>query len=175
MRRARTVVAARALLSDPVMEHEMATIESSASFGDKRVAGGFWRRVVPLDTGCWEWVCGHCGPGYCAFYPCDGVNRQQLAHRWAYEHLVGPTGRRFVLHRCDRPSCVNPAHLFLGNHASNSHDMAKKGRARNQWTSTFCRLGHALTEDNLLRPNRFTRRCRKCVEIGAPKAWKPKD
>ena len=53
-----------------------------------------------------------------------------MAHRIAWELTNGPIPvGLMVLHRCDRPPCIRPDHLFLGTHADNMRDMIAKGRA----------------------------------------------
>ena len=34
---------------------------------------------------------------------------------------------KYLCHRCDRPACVNPDHLFEGDHNVNQYDRKAKG------------------------------------------------
>ena len=70
-----------------------------------------------------------------------------------------------VLHSCDVPSCVNPAHLFLGTHKDNMQDAKRKGRLNNQnCHKTHCPRGHAYFGENLYQyEGRGGRQCKQCI------------
>lgn len=99
----------------------------------------FEQKYGIAPSGCWLWQAATNKDGYGSFW--SGAYRfddraagpiMVLAHRWSFEHFVGliPDGLN-VLHHCDTPACVNPAHLFLGTQLDNVRDCAAKGR-RNQ-------------------------------------------
>lgn len=121
----------------------------------------FWTKVLPVESGCWEWQAGRNEHGYGLF--ATRRSGRSRAHRVAYERFVGPIPEGLhVLHTCDNPPCVNPAHLFLGTVKDNSKDMMRKGRNRNQNTGkTVCKHGHALTPDNVYL-SKGKRCCRAC-------------
>jgi hypothetical protein len=80
--------------------------------------------IFGLD--CWFWTGNKNRDDYGVF-GWGGVN--VLAHRWFYEECVGPIPRKTVLmHTCDNPSCVNPAHLSIGTHSKNRRDTISKNR-----------------------------------------------
>lgn len=58
------------------------------------------------------------------------LNRNQVAHRLVKTLELGRAldPKEFVLHKCDTPSCINPAHLFIGTQKDNIRDMYAKGR-----------------------------------------------
>jgi len=76
-------------------------------------------------SGCWLWTGACVDSGY-------GVIRygkSLRAHRVSWQIHNGPIPEGMgVLHRCDVPCCVNPAHLFLGTDGDNVRDRDKKNR-----------------------------------------------
>jgi hypothetical protein len=91
------------------------------------VEARLWAKVDKTPT-CWLWR-GAKSRGYGRF-KVDTVHAPRV-HRivWELTHGPIPTGLS-VLHRCDTPACVNPAHLFLGTQRDNVYDAIEKGRHR---------------------------------------------
>lgn len=98
------------------------------------------QRVLDLsqpepNSGCWIWLGSVAWNKSGMAYGKIRLNalKKGLAHRFSWMAFHGriPKGK-FVLHKCDVTLCVNPLHLFLGNHRENMADMVFKGRQRNK-------------------------------------------
>lgn len=82
------------------------------------------RRRLIRANGCWDWP-GERNHGYGIMYV---RGKRQRVHVVAARLFRVPGDGPFVLHRCDRPSCFSPEHLFRGTHADNMADARAKGR-----------------------------------------------
>lgn len=96
---------------------------------DDTLPDRFGRKVEKAGADeCWLWT--------------GGIDRSEMGHGWigtskGLEHAHRVAYRLHhgeiefgadVLHSCNQPRCVNPAHLQIGSAAENSEDMLRSGR-----------------------------------------------
>lgn len=108
------------------------------------LVGGRWKshtlaekiaaRTIPRPSGCWEVQGFANAKGYVQILPTPRERAafpSRRAHVIAWQLAHGsqpvPTGME-VMHSCDNPRCVNPAHLSLGSRRDNHLDSVRKGR-----------------------------------------------
>jgi len=126
-------------------------------------------RAEETHEGCLVWLGAKDRHGY-------GVvrrnNKNYLIHRLAWIINFGQPTKDFplVLHRCDNPPCFALEHLFLGTHADNSRDMAKKGRVGGQGV-TSCPRGHPYV-DGSWYGTRWARTCKQCAKARSKERYR---
>lgn len=115
----------------------------------ERLKAKFFASIDTQDPStCWNWT----GPkqigyGFLQVGKRDGPNYfYERAHRFSFRifNNVALSEKEFICHRCDNPSCVNPAHLFLGTALDNMRDKVKK--ERHAWGEKSKR-GHLTEKD----------------------------
>lgn len=118
----------------------------------------FWQKVRQAGD-CWEWTASKGGSGYGHFFP----TRKKLvvAHKWAYEQMVGPVPEGLQLdHLCRNTSCVNPYHLDPVPAKVNGHRSDSWAGVNSR--KTHCPEEHPYTGDNLLINEKGARVCLTC-------------
>lgn len=129
---------------------------------DRSTEDRFWPKVAKGES-CWLWVASTNGrQGYGIFR--GGLGRDKygsrpwvLAHRFAYEVLVGPIpGGLEIDHVCRNRLCVNPAHLRVVTHRENT--LAGHCPPAQQARRDLCIRGHRFD----LTDKAGRRRCSTC-------------
>lgn len=102
-----------------------------------------WAKFVTpgMPGECWRWE-GALNPSGYGTFRLGG--RQMRASKAALIRagIPVPDGA-CVLHRCDNPPCVNPAHLYVGDRKQNAIDCSargrtnKSGRGEKHWASRY--------------------------------------
>lgn len=118
----------------------------------------FWSKVAKSPD-CWLWTAGLDSKGYGQFRV--NTERKVVAHRFAYELLVGPVPEGLQLdHLCRVRRCVNPAHLEPVTSRVNT--LRGEGPTAGHARQTHCGQGHEYTPENTSRTRRGARVCKIC-------------
>ena len=80
---------------------------------------------IEKKRGCW-----FLSNDWSYYYEIKIDGERYLAHRLSYELFVGPLNDLLCCHRCDRPGCINPEHLYQGTHSNNTEDMWLKKKLK---------------------------------------------
>lgn len=117
----------------------------------------FWDKVNKTPS-CWLWTGSTNGQGY-------GLvrvgSRWNMAHRVAYEMLVGPIPATLTLdHLCRTRPCVYPEHLEPVTNTINL--LRGKGFAAINARKTQCKKGHPFDMFNTYTAPDGSRECRIC-------------
>lgn len=88
----------------------------------------FWNKIDRRKADeCWLWTGFRNKQGYGHFQ----INKQAVkAHRQMLVFCGVPIEGLVVMHLCDNPSCVNPAHLRAARQIENIKDCLSKGRRK---------------------------------------------
>lgn len=123
---------------------------------------------VTRSAGCWQWGGWINEDGYGEI---ESQGRTLLAHRVAYELMVGPIPTGLVIdHLCRNRSCVNPAHMEPVTKGVNN--LRGVGAPAVHAVKTHCVNGHEFTPENTyIRPGTDHRDCRTCRKAARRKAY----
>lgn len=123
------------------------------------VVDRFADMVALADSGCLEWIGGLTLGGYGSFAvdATKATPRRDMAHRWSYEHHVGPIPDSYDIdHLCRNRRCVNPDHLEAVTRRVNIQ--------RATALITHCPQGHEYNAGNTVVNAKGHRKCRACVQ-----------
>ena len=86
---------------------------------------------IKIEGDCWIWqgAKNNMGYGMIREYETKATSKMRTTHRVSAELNGHDIKGMCVLHSCDNPACINPAHLWIGTMKDNMLDKVTKGRA----------------------------------------------
>jgi hypothetical protein len=129
----------------------------------------FWAKVNKTQT-CWLWTGARNQAGYGKLRRGGRVGKIILAHRFAYEALIGPIPCGLVIdHICRVLRCVNPAHMEPVTDRENVRRGV--GPTATNARKTYCKYGHGFTEANTGETAGGNRYCLRCAYLQS-RSWR---
>ncbi len=119
-----------------------------------RLKTRFEANINKREDGCWDWTAGTAG--YAPFqYGTFRFNAKKIKATkasWMINNntLEFPKGL-CLLHKCDRPICVAPHHIFLGTNKDNSTDKVNKNRQQRKLTDEQVKEIKRMIKDNVFQ------------------------
>ena len=120
----------------------------------------FWKKTAKVGE-CIEWQGNKKSDSDYGVVWRDG--KSQTAHRWIFIELNGYSPE-VVMHTCDNPPCVNPAHLVGSTFIENNKDRARKGRSGKAEVSSMCPQGHDDWGYYKDKGGYLNRQCKSCAK-----------
>jgi len=120
------------------------------------------KEVQAGETKCWLWNRSVRSDGYGTYY---ANGKQNYAHRFAYETLVGPVPEGMQLdHLCRVRNCINPKHLEPVTQEENTRRAVEANRR------TACPQSHPYDEKNTYLYHGY-KKCKTC-KLEATRKWR---
>ena len=130
----------------------------------------FNRFLAASSSGCIEWTGRIDKYGYGQFRPGGRESSKVGAHRWSYEHHVGPVPPGLQLdHLCRNKKCVNHQHLEPVSPRENV--LRSNNPASMNARKTHCVEGHPLSGDNIYTYG-SRRVCKTCSKETSARNYK---
>ena len=131
----------------------------------------FASRINKTDT-CWLWTSNLSQKGYGRFMR---KNNRMKAHRWAYEHFIGPIPEGLTIdHLCKVKSCVNPKHLEAVTNEENIMRYHKGRQDLYDWENGSCKNGHSLSIVGFRERPKKGRECMGCRKEQSKRSYMKK-
>jgi len=134
----------------------MKASRATAFSPDQTLADRLLAHAQRAESGCLLWTGWKTNRGYGLISNGPMHERRQVTtHRAAFTVWIRPLrDGEHVLHHCDTPACIEPTHLFAGDHSANMRDMIAKGRRKHEVIPDQAGQAHSqthLTNDDVRR------------------------